>query len=179
MVEWLFENSNAEPYSGIPAHASSFRSNLIKNNGDGTTFHVAFRGNMLDALQPRTPSSGTIGDTEIVLAYFQPSPLPQAAKDAILDSFSHMEPIIERHGGLTGYRNGWAVEGLTAPLVERGDAGAIKGDCEVYVNLTGWVDREAHMKFMETEDFRENRHWFLDVEGLRGAEIVHARFYEV
>lgn len=115
-----------------------------------------------------------------MLAYFQPSPLPQTAKDAILDSFSHMEPVIERNGGLTGYRNGWAVEGLKAPLVERGDvAGAIEGDCAFYVNLTGWVDREAHLRFMETEDFRENQHWFLDVEGLKGAEIVHARFYEV
>ena len=135
----------------------------------------------MDALQPRsTSSTETIGDTEIVLAYFQPSPLLQAAKDAILDSLSHMEPVIERNGGLTGYRNGWAVEGLSAPLVERGDvAGAIEGDCAVYVNLTGWVDREAHMRFMETEEFRENQHWFLDVEGLRGAEIVHARFFEV
>ena len=175
-----FHSTDSQTHSGFPALEASFRGNLIRDNGRATVFHVAFNGNLLDALQPRSTSpSGTIGDTEIVLAYFQPSPLPPAAKDAILDSFSHMEPVIERHGGLTGYRNGWAVEGLNAPLVEKGDKAAIEGDCAVYVNLTGWEDREAHLKFMETEDFKENQHWFLDVEGLRGAEIVHARFFEV
>ena len=131
---------------------------------------------MLDALQPKT-SSGTIGDTEIVFAHFQPSLLSQTAKDAILESFSHVEPFIKRYGGLTGYRNGWAVEILSTPLLEKADEG--KRKCDVCVNMTGWDKMETHIKFMETQDFKDNQHWFMDIEGLRGAEIVHARFYQV
>ena len=84
---------------------------------------------------------------------------------------------MERHGSLTGYRNGWAMESLETPLLEEKDEG--RGKCDVYVNLTGWDRVETHVRFMETEDFRDNQHWFVGVEGLRGAEIVHVRFWEV
>ncbi|KAL8875628.1 MAG: hypothetical protein Q9198_006041 [Flavoplaca austrocitrina] len=177
-VNWdnIDSHVRATQSAKFQTHETSFRSNLVKDNGPGTVFHVPFKENMLDALQPKT-SSGTIGDTELVFAHFQPSPLPQAAEDAILESFSHVEPFIKRHGGLTGYRNGWAMESLSTPLLENADEG--RGKCDMYVNLTGWDKMETHMKFMETQDFKDNQHWFMDVEGLRGAEIVHARFYRV
>ncbi|KAI4261766.1 MAG: hypothetical protein L6R42_003041 [Xanthoria sp. 1 TBL-2021] len=192
VVNWdtLDSHVKATESSDFQAHESSFRSNLVKENTSGIIFHVPFQENMLDALQPRT-TTGQIGVTEIVFVYFQPSPLSQTAKDAVRESFKHMEPIIERHGGLTGYRNGWAVEELSVPLTERGDMDGDEGKgggrdiegeedkCTVYVNLTGWDERETHMRFMETEEFKENLHWFMDVEGVAGSEIVHARFWEV
>ncbi|KAL8764895.1 MAG: hypothetical protein Q9209_007827 [Squamulea sp. 1 TL-2023] len=192
-VNWdtLDSHSKATKSSTSPAHESSFRTtHLLKTDTPITMFHIPFKPNMLDALQPKT-SSGSVGVTELVFVYFQPSPLSQAARDKILQSFSNVEPLIERYGGLTGYRNGWAVEELGTPLLERKDRdgngngnGNGEGDredekCTVYVNLTGWEDRDSHMRFMETEEFRENQHWFMDVEGIRGAEIVHARFWEV
>ncbi|KAL8965452.1 MAG: hypothetical protein Q9183_003846 [Haloplaca sp. 2 TL-2023] len=162
--------------SGISDHEASFRTNLTKDNGLGKVFHVPFSENMLDALQPKT-SAGTIGDTELVFAPFQPSPLSQAAKDTIMESFAHVEPVIMRHGALTGYRKGWALESLDTPLLEKGD-GEDTGKCDYYVNLTGWDKMESHQKMMETQEFKDNQHWFMDVEGIRGGEIVHARFYE-
>ncbi|KAL8925876.1 MAG: hypothetical protein Q9172_002029 [Xanthocarpia lactea] len=179
-VNWdnIESHIKATKSSGFAAHESSFRSNLIKDNGLSTVFHVPFKENMLDALQPKT-SSGTIGVTEVVFGSFQPSPLPRAAKDAIVESFIHVEPVVERHGSLTGYRNGWAVESLKTPLLEKGDGKDEGGLCDVYVNLTGWDKMETHIEFMGSQDFKDNQHWYMDVEGLRGGEIVHARFYEV
>ncbi|KAL8634863.1 MAG: hypothetical protein Q9228_007583 [Teloschistes exilis] len=180
IVNWdsLDSHIKATETPKFAAHGSSFRSTLIKDNGTGTVFHVPFKNNMLDALQPKT-SAGTIGDTEIVLAHFQPSPLSQGAKDAILESFSHVEPVLERHGALTSYRNGWALESLDTPLLEKGGEKESGGKCDVYVCLTGWDKMETHVKFMESQDFKDNQHWYMGVEGLRGSEIVHARFYEV
>ncbi|KAL8641795.1 MAG: hypothetical protein Q9226_008588 [Calogaya cf. arnoldii] len=180
VVNWdsLDAHMKATKSPGFPAHESSFRNSLIKENTSATIFHVPFKEDVLDALQPTTPT-GEIGVTEIVLAHFQPSPLPQAAKDAVLESFNHVEPFIEKHGGLTGYRNGWAVEEMSVGLIERGD-GVREGEkCTVYVNLTGWDKKETHMRFMESQAFKENLHWFMDVEGVSGSEIVHVRFWEV
>lgn len=92
---------------------------------------------MLDALQPTT-SAGEIGTTEIVFAYFHPSLLPQAAKDAVVESFNYIEPLIEKHSGLTGYRNAWAVEEISRRLVERGTKDREGEKSTVYINLTGW-----------------------------------------
>ncbi|KAL8676820.1 MAG: hypothetical protein Q9186_006695 [Xanthomendoza sp. 1 TL-2023] len=179
-VNWdkLESHVKATKSPGFPAHETSFKTNLIKENALSKVFHVPFSENMLDALQPKT-SSGTIGDTELVFASFQPSPLPQAAKDKIMESFAHVEPVILRHGGLTGYRKGWSVEALSTPLLEKGDGKEDIGKCDYYVNLTGWDKMDSHVKFMETQEFKDNQHWYMDVEGLRGGEIVHARFYEV
>ena len=83
-----------------------------------------------------------------------------------------------RHGALTSYRKGWALESLNTPLLEKGDGGEI-GKCDYYVNLTGWDKMESHVKFMETQEFKDNQHWYMDVEGIRGGEIVHARFHKI
>lgn len=90
-----------------------------------------------------------------------------------------MEPLIEKHGGLTGYRNAWAVEEMSGGLVERGTEDREGEKSTVYVNLTGWDQKETHMRFMDSRDFSENLHWFMDVERVKGSEIVHARFWEV
>lgn len=69
--------------------------------------------------------------------------------------------MIQRHGSLTGYRNGWAFESfesLSTPLLDQKDKG--RGKCDVYVNFTGWDTVETHVRFMETQDFRDNQHWF-------------------
>ncbi|KAL8992220.1 MAG: hypothetical protein Q9169_007272, partial [Polycauliona sp. 2 TL-2023] len=84
-----------------------------------------------------------------------------------------------RGGALTGYRNGWAIEGVETPLVVKEEGKGSGEKSTVYVNMTGWDRRETHMKFMETQDFKDHQHYYMDVEGIRGAEIVHARFYEV
>lgn len=115
-------------------------------------------------------------------------PLPAAAKDSIIQSFNHVEPVIQRNGSLTGYLNGWAVEeeGVETPLVgtegdgEQGEKGKKdKESAAVYMCLVGWKDLDTHAKFMESEDFKENRHWFFEVEGIRGGEIFHARFVRI
>lgn len=108
---------------------------------------------MLDTFQPKT-SSGTIGDTGIVLAYFHPSPLPQAAKDAVLGSFGYIEPVVEYNSGLTGYYNVWAVKSLSMSLVEIVDRNRIEGKYNILIKLTGWDNRGTYVKFMETQDLR-------------------------
>ncbi|KAI4285639.1 MAG: hypothetical protein L6R35_004616 [Caloplaca aegaea] len=187
-VNWdtLDSHINATKTPQFAAFESSFRTTLIKDSTPTTptnVFHVPFKANMLDALQPQTLKSDSIGVTELVFASFHPSPRSQSAKDKIVDSFNHVEPFILRHGGLTGYRNGWALESLETPLFETKEGGGEvegKGDrFDVYVNLTGWDKMETHVKFMETEDFRDNLHWYTDVEGGKGWEIVHGRFFEV
>ena len=97
---------------------------------------MRFKENMLDALQLNT-SAGEIGITEIVFAYVHPSPFPQTAKDAVVESFNHIEPLVEKHSGSTGYRNTWAVEEISRGLVERGTEDRERETSTVYINLTG------------------------------------------
>lgn len=64
------------------------------------------------------------------------------------------------------------------PLFEKVDGKEEGEDYDFYVNLTGWDNIETHLKWMESQAFKDNQHWYMDVKGIRGGEIVHTRFYE-
>lgn len=84
-------------------------------------------------------------------------------------SMDKMRPVIGRSEALAVH-DGWALEEMKN---EKGD------ESTVYVNLVGWVDVDAHMRFQASEDFRGNVHWLLECEGLRGMEMWHVRLERV
>ncbi|KAL8834090.1 MAG: hypothetical protein Q9170_003926 [Blastenia crenularia] len=177
IVNWDTPESNTKfiESPGYSAHISSFRTDLLKEGSLAAVFHVAFPEDPSPALEAKHGSH--IGVTEIVFAYFRPSPLPPDLKAKNMDSFKQMKPVAERNGALTKFNPAWATEdGILAPLTGGEEDGGKEGST-VYVNLIGWDEVESHMRFMETEDFKENSHWLTDVEGMKGFELLHAKFF--
>lgn len=65
--------------------------------------------------------------------------------------------------------DGWALEeSVPNPLSE-----AVDKACQVYVNVVGWVDVEAHMRFQGSDDFGANIHHLLGIKEMLHTEIFH------
>ena len=68
--------------------------------------------------------------------------------------------------------DGWAVEEEIAypgPQASEGEKS------KVYVNLVGWTEVDAHMRFMKTEDFQQNIHYLWEMKDMRHHEIYHVK----
>jgi hypothetical protein len=150
-------NSDAEnPFSGLR--------DLASIEEDMAVLHVPF-----EPSQDASPALGAdrrVKVTEVVLYYF-PSPL--TGKAAIMDSMDKMRPVIGRSEALAVH-DGWALKDKEN---EKGEKSM------VYVNVVGWVDVDAHMRFQASEDFKENIHHLLDIKSIQQMEMHHVQLHRV
>ena len=92
-----------------------------------------------------------------------------------------MRPVVERSEAI-GVYDGWAVEdhvtldGMTVEKQGGGTSGKDGDDtCQVWVNVVGWADVEAHMKFQASEDFGANVHYLMEMKDMKGTELFHVK----
>lgn len=135
--------------------------------------------------------------------YYFPAPLSD--KSGIMESIDKMRPVMARSEA-RGMFDEWALEegedeegaGDEKEGMERGEGEMNKGGEEekgegskkgeekkeeeksaVFVNVVGWVDIDAHMRFQASEDFKANVHWVAAIEGLKGMDMHHVRLERV
>ena len=89
-------------------------------------------------------------------------------------SVDKMRPVMERSESLCVY-DGWALEmEVPSPVTTEGEE-----HCQVFVNVVGWVDVDAHMRFQASEDFGSNIHHLLGITEMRHTEFFHAKLIKV
>ena len=92
-----------------------------------------------------------------------------------MSSVDKMRPVMERSEALAVY-DGWALEDdVPNPGPQASDGETSK----VYVNLVGWVDVDAHMRFQGSEDFQQNIHHLLGIKDMRHSEFFHVKLHAV
>jgi hypothetical protein len=92
-----------------------------------------------------------------------------------MSSVDKMRPVVERSEALAIY-GGWALEEAVpnpGPQASEGEKS------QVCVNVVGWVDVEAHMRFQGSEDFQQNIHHMLGIKEMRYTEFNHAKLHAV
>lgn len=99
--------------------------------------------------------------TEVATFYFDGEPSQSYAS-----GLTKFREVIEK-GNIEGFLGGAA--GVTYEEVEREGS---KGKAAILV--VGWNSIESHMKFRETETFKENVGLLRD--GIKGAEMHHVQF---
>ncbi|KAL8956757.1 MAG: hypothetical protein Q9193_005804 [Seirophora villosa] len=115
---------------------------------------------------PALGNHARAGVSELVFFHF-PTDLPN--KDEIMRSIDKMRPVVARSEALAVF-DGWAMEDTADENGEKS---------RFYVNLVGWVDVDAHMRFQSTDDFKQNVHHLLDIPELRQLEMHHVKVYAV
>jgi hypothetical protein len=137
-----------------------------------TILHVPF-GPSSDP-SPALGADGKTKVTEVVFYYFLSS-LTDAQKDAIMSATEKFQPIMERSESLAVF-DGWAVEeNVPNPASQSGQ----KEESKVRVNVVGWVDVEAHMRFQQSQDFQENVHQIVGFKEMRHTELYHTQLQPV
>lgn len=86
-----------------------------------------------------------------------------------MKSVDTMRPVVQRSEALAVY-DGWALE---EKRTEKGDHG------KIFVNVVGWVDVDAHMRFQASEGFKQNIHHLMGLEDLQRLEMHHAKLHAV
>lgn len=120
------------------------------------------------AVNPSPPSALLSPVTEVILTYF-PSDVSTATKDAAtakLEDFAAKSR--ESCSDIQAVSHGWGVE-TDFPIRggEKGQVGAIQ------VAFIGWTSIEAHMKFRETDLFKENVQSIRSMEGMLSRTVFH------
>lgn len=110
-----------------------------------------------------------VGTTEIVLFYF-PGNQTSEERATIMGAVDHMRPVMERSESL-GLWDGWSDE-RDAP----NPANPEPEQCVVFVNIVGWVNKDAHMSFQGSQDFADNIHHLMGLKDVRNNEIYHVAF---
>ncbi|KAL8989514.1 MAG: hypothetical protein Q9177_001615 [Variospora cf. flavescens] len=113
----------------------------------------------------------SLGVTEVVFLHF-PADLPNKAD--IMASINKMRPVAARSPEALSLFDGWSMEEHTT-----NEADGEEEKIQFYVNLLGWVDVEAHMRFQGSDDFKRNVHHLMDIQEIRRAEMHHVKFYKV
>ncbi|MCJ1404593.1 hypothetical protein MMC11_007819 [Xylographa trunciseda] len=136
---------------------------IIDSDRPLTSIHVAFTPS--GDPSPALGAESKVGATEVVFFYF----LASSDQDAIMSSFDKMRPAMERSEALAVY-DGRAVEEAVPNPGPQASEGEMS---KVYVNLVGWVDVAAHMRFMASEDFGQGIHYLLEINEIRHTEYLH------
>ncbi|KAL8671616.1 MAG: hypothetical protein Q9168_003889 [Polycauliona sp. 1 TL-2023] len=137
----------------------------LQIQGKATVLRVLF-DQPSDDPSPTLNPANNVGVTELVLYHF-PSPL--TTKDSIMHSIDKMRPTVARSESLAVY-DGWSMDG------KADDRGAT---CSIYVNMVGWVDVDAHMRFQASDDFKQNVHHIMGIEELGQVDLHHVEFSSV
>ncbi|MCJ1394839.1 hypothetical protein MMC18_007719 [Xylographa bjoerkii] len=153
--------------SNYETHINHLRT-IINDETPLTILHVPFTPS--DDPSPALGANSKVGATEVVFFYF-PSTLTSGDKDAIMSSVDKMRPVMERSESLALY-DGWAVE---EAVPTPGPQASEREMSRVYVNVVGWVDVEAHMRFQGSEDFGRNIHHLLGIKDMRHTAVFHVK----
>lgn len=103
-----------------------------------------------------------------MLAYF-PSDISQAGKDAATaQAQQFVEKALNKCSDAKGVSYGWGVEN---DFPVRGGEEGQKGS--IFVAFIGWPSIDAHMKFRETEIFKEHVSLLRGMEGLTQMAMFH------
>ncbi|KAL8752226.1 MAG: hypothetical protein Q9184_005801 [Pyrenodesmia sp. 2 TL-2023] len=113
---------------------------------------------------PALGNHASVGVTEVVLYHF-PSDLSN--KEEVMESIDKMRPVLARSEALVCF-DGWVMEQTTKNVGEKS---------QVYVNVLGWVDVDAHMRFQDSDDFKQNIHHLMDIRELRLLEMHHVKMH--
>lgn len=168
-VEWVsIEDHRIK--SNYDTYVDNLRT-IAKDEKAVTVLHVPFTpANPTPALG----GNSKVGATEVVFFYF-PSTLTASDKDFNMSCVDKMRPVMERSEAL-GVYDGWAME----EAVPKPGPQASEGETsKVYVNVVGWVDVKAHMRFQGSEDFQQNIHHFMGMKDMRHSQMVHIKFHAV
>ncbi|KAI8997939.1 hypothetical protein BC832DRAFT_595383 [Gaertneriomyces semiglobifer] len=120
---------------------------------------------------PSPPTALKAPVTEILLAYFDPN-LSQPAKDTATSKLTQFfKNALNKCPDCQGVNFGWGIEN---DFPVRG--GAVEGQKgSILVALIGWPSVEAHMKFRDTEVFKENVHLLRGWEGNLAMTMFHVK----
>ena len=141
---------------------------IIRDKNSTTVLHVPLAPS--ENPSPALGANPKVGITETVFFYFPST----SDKDAIMSSVAKMRPVIARSEALA-YYDGWALEEVPTPEPE-----ASEGEkSRVFVNLAGWADVEAHVRFQNSDEFKENIHYLVGIKELRYMELYHVNLCAV
>ena len=121
-------------------------------------------------LDPHPPSAALSSTsspvTEVITAYFSQQNSYYAS------NFLQAAKAVEQkpESGFKGKSGGWVEEDVESEKLGDGKKG------KAFVGLFGWESVEAHMKFRETQEFKDNIHLLRD--GTAGMEVHHTSFIE-
>ena len=151
---WNHDRSGAEAVKELP--------NILAGS--------EFGGKHLD-LKPYPPTALQAPVTEILLAYFDPVS-NQTIKDVATSKLSQFaDNALYKCSDVRGVSVGWGIENDFP--VRGGSGNGQKGS--VLVALIGWPSVEAHMKFRESEDFKQNIHLLGGWEGNLSMTMFHVK----
>jgi hypothetical protein len=109
--------------------------------------------------------------TEIMLAYF-PANISESAKDAATARFQRfIDKGLNKCIDVKSISHGWGTENDFP--VRGGDEEGQKGT--LFTAFIGWPSIDAHMKFRETPDYKENIELLTGMAGMISLEMFHIR----
>ncbi|MCJ1354018.1 MAG: hypothetical protein MMC33_004005 [Icmadophila ericetorum] len=168
-VEWN-SMDDREKFTSSPNYESHVHhlQSIIADEKLPQVLHVPFGDSPSAALG----ADSKVGATELVFFYF-PSTLTSSDREAIMSLVDKMRPVLERSESI-GVYDGWALE---EAVFNPGPQATDGETSQVYVNIVGWVDVDAHMRFQGSEDFQSNIHHLLGIKDIRYTELNHVKLY--
>lgn len=120
------------------------------------------------ATTPFPPSALQAPVTEILLVYF-PSDISTAAKDSVESNIKQfIDKALTGYPEIKGVNYGWGVENdFPVRGGEEGQTGSI------LMAFVGWTSIDAHLKYQETDLYKENVHLLQSFEGVVGMKMIH------
>ena len=106
-----------------------------------------------------------------MLAYFPPD-ISDAGKDAITARFGQFkEKALDQCTDVKGVSSGWGVESDFP--VRGGDEKDQNGS--LFIAFIGWPTVDAHMKFRDTTEFKDNVKLLTEIEDMISLNMFHIR----
>ncbi len=126
-------------------------------------YHVHF--------EPFPPAPAFSEVTEFIQIYF-PADYSSEDQKAYHDSVKKFSSIAKRDWAeIRGTASGWVAEEVEDPKSAE--------KAKVYVVLIGWPSVESHMKYRETQSFKDNIHLLRGGKDLKNLAVVHVATKEV
>lgn len=120
-------------------------------------FHVHF--------EPFPPTSAFAEVTEFIRVYF-PADYSSEDQNTFHEGMKKFGSIVQKDWPETrGTASGWVAEELEDPKTGE--------KAKVYVCLIGWPSVESHMKYRETQSFKDNIHLLRGGKDLKNVVMVH------
>lgn len=121
-------------------------------------------------LEPFPPTAALAEVTEFIRVYF---PVDYSAEDqkTFHDNLVKFGSIVKRDWAeCRGTAGGWAVEEVVDPKSSE--------KAKIYVCWIGWPSVESHMKYRETQSFKDNIHLLRGAKDMKNIEVVHVAMQE-
>ena len=110
--------------------------------------------------------------TEVLLIWF-PSDIAQDAKDAATKRLQQFADCIEEYPAIHAINIGWGVENDFP--VRDGEEGQEGQKGSLLMGTIGWSSIDDHMKFRETDTFKNNIHLLRGMEDVLKMTMFHIK----